>query len=370
MKAVILVGGEGTRLRPLTCNTTKAMVPILNMPFLEYLLRYLKGHGIKDVILAMSYLPDRIQGHLGDGSELGVNLSYAIEKEPLGTGGAIKNAEARLTEPFFVLNGDVFTDLNLADMLSRHRKVKPRVSIALTPVDNPTIYGVVETDHEDRVKRFVEKPGLDEVTTNMINAGIYIIDPSVLGYIPPTTPSMVERHLFPLLLEKGEPILSYPSDSYWLDIGTPEKYLKGHHDLLSGEAPALASYWNNFDREILTGGSTIDPSAKIDGPVLIGEGCTVAKWAVLKGPAVLGPGCQIAEGACVEGAVLWQNVKVGKKALLRNCIVAANCQIGAESQVLDNCVLGDNVVVGKNNKLAPEIKIWPDKRITSGTMSF
>ncbi len=371
MKAVILVGGEGTRLRPLTCNTTKAMVPILNMPFLEYVLRYLKGHGIKDVTLAMSYLPDRIQGQLGDGSELGVRLHYAVEKEPMGTGGAIKNAEAHLTEPFFVLNGDVLTSIDLAAMMKNHRKVKPRVSIALTPVDNPTIYGVVETDHRDMVKRFAEKPSAEEVTTNMINAGIYIIDPAVLGYIPPNTPSMVERHLFPLLLEKGEPILSYPSDSYWIDIGTPEKYLKAHHDLLQGEAPALAAYWNNLGQGVQIGDScNIDPSAEIEGPVLIGGGCTVAKWAVLKGPAVLGPSCQIAEGACVEGAILWEGVKVGKKALLRNCIVAANCQIGEESQVSDNCVLGDNVVVGKNNKLAPEIKIWPDKRISAGTMSF
>jgi mannose-1-phosphate guanylyltransferase len=371
MKAVILVGGEGTRLRPLTCNTTKAMVPILNMPFLEYVLRYLKGHGIKDVILAMSYLPDRIQGHLGDGAELGVRLSYAIEKEPLGTGGAIKNVEARLNEPFFVLNGDVLTSIDLAAMMKNHRKFKPRVSIALTPVDDPTIYGVVETDHKDMVKRFVEKPSLDEVTTNMINAGIYIIDPAVLGYIPPATPSMVERHLFPLLLDKGEPILSYPSDSYWIDIGTPEKYLKAHHDLLSGEAPALAAYWNNFNQGVQMGDTgNINPSAEVNGPVLIGEGCNVAKWAMLKGPAVLGPHCEIAEGASVEGAVLWQGVKVGKRALLRNCIVAANCRIGEESQVLDNCVLGDNVVVGKNNKLVPEIKIWPDKRITSNTMSF
>jgi mannose-1-phosphate guanylyltransferase len=371
MKAVILVGGEGTRLRPLTCNTTKAMVPILNIPFLEYLIRYLKGHGIKEIILTLSYMPHRIQGHLGDGAGLGVRLKYAIEKEPLGTGGAVKNAEAYLDQPFFVFNGDVLTSMNLSAMMSRHRKVKPKVSIALTPVDNPTIYGVVETDNSDMVKRFVEKPSAEEVTTNMINAGIYIIDPSVLEYIPPSVPSMVERQLFPQLLEKGEPILSYPSDSYWIDIGSPEKYLKAHHDLLSGKAPALSQYWNNFDREIQTEGNrTIHPSAEIDGPVIIGEGCTVAKWAIIKGPAVLGPNCQIDEGACLEGAVLWQGVKVGKKALLRNCIVASNCQIGAESQISDNCVLGENVTVGKNNKLAPEIKIWPDKRITAGTMSF
>lgn len=371
MKAVILVGGEGTRLRPLTCNTTKAMVPILNIPFLEYVLRYLKGHGIKDVILAISYLPDHIRDQLGDGSKLGVKLSYIVEKEPLGTGGAIKNAEAYLDEPFFVLNGDVLTGIDLAAMMKLHRKIKPRVSIALTPVDNPTIYGVVETDHEDMVECFIEKPGLDEVTTNMINAGIYIIDPQVLEDIPPSTPSMVERHLFPHLLEKGEPILGYPSDSYWIDIGTPEKYLKAHHDLLAGQAPALAAYWNNLDQETRREGENqIHQSATIEGPVLIGEGCSVDKWAVVKGPAVLGPRCEIAEGACVEAAVLWENVKVGKGALLRNCVVAANCRIGEETQVLDNCVLGDNVVVGKNNKLAPEIKIWPAKRITADTISF
>jgi len=346
------------------------MVPILNMPYLEYLIRYLQGHGIKEIILAMSYLPDRIQGKLGDGASLGVHLSYATEKEPLGTGGGIKNVESYLDEPFFVLNGDVLTSIDLAEMMNRHRKVKPRVSIALTPADNPTIYGVVETDTSDMVERFVEKPSSEEVTTNMINAGIYIIDPAVLKYIPPATPSMVERHLFPLLLEKGEPILSFPSDSYWIDIGTPEKYLKAHHDLLSGKAPALAHYWNNFDRETQMVSSDIHPSAEITGPVLIGKGCTVAKRATINGPAVLGPGCQLAEGAILEGAVLWQGVKVGKKALLRHCIVAANCQIGEESQVLDNCVLGDNVVIGKNNKLAPEIKIWPDKRIAAGTMSF
>jgi mannose-1-phosphate guanylyltransferase len=181
---------------------------------------------------------------------------------------------------------------------------------------------------------------------------------------------MVERHLFPLLLERGEPILSFPSDSYWIDIGSPEKYLKAHHDLLSGKAPALAQYWNNFDREMQLAGGDIHPSAEVTGPVLLGEGCTVAKWATITGPAVLGPRCQLTEGAIVEGSVLWQGVTVGKKALLRNCIVASNCRIGENSQILDNCVLGDNVVIGKDNKLAPEIKIWPDKRLTAGTMTF
>jgi len=371
MKAVILVGGEGTRLRPLTCNITKAMVPILNRPFLEYLIRYLKEHSITDIILAMNYLPDRIQSYFGDGAELGVHLTYLIEEQPLGTAGAVKNAEAFLDEPFFVLNGDILTGIDLTAMMSLHREIKPKASIALTPVDNPTIYGVVESDAKGMVKRFVEKPSWQQVTTNMINAGIYILEPEVLSYVSPSTPSMFEHHLFPLLLRMGEPILSYPSDTYWIDIGTPEKYLKVHHDLLLGKAPSLSSYWGNVNEGVQIGSnSTIHPSAEIEGPVLIGESCVIARRVEVRGPAVLGPRCEVAEGAIVEGAIQWHDSKVGKKAMLRNCIVASHSYIQEGSQVLDNCVLGDNVVVGRNNRLARGIRVWPDKRIEAGTISF
>ena len=364
MKAVILVGGEGTRLRPLTCNTTKAMVPILNKPFLECLICYLKGHSIRDIILTMSYLPDRIQSYFGDGAELGVHLTYLIEEQPLGTAGAVKNAEAFLDEPFFVVNGDILTSIDLSAMMSRHRKTKPKASIALTPVDNPTIYGVVETGVKGMVKRFVEKPSWEQVTTNMINAGIYILEPEVLSYIPPSTPSMFEHHLFPLLLGMGEPILGYPSDTYWIDIGTPEKYLKVHHDLLLNKAPSLLSYCGDFSEDIQIGSNcTIHPSAEIEGPVLIGESCVIAKGVKVKGPTVLGPRCEIAEDAIIEGSVLWHDSKVGKKAVLQHCIVASHCYIQEGSQILDNCVLGDNVIVGENKKLVPGIKVWPDKRI-------
>jgi len=358
MKAVILVGGEGTRLRPLTCNTSKAMVPILNKPFLEYLIRYLKEHSVRDIILTTSYLPDHIQGYFGDGAEWGVHLTYLVEEPPLGTAGAVKNAEAFLDEPFFVVNGDIITGIDLTAMMSRHRKRKPKVSLSLTPVDNPTIYGVVETDGEGMVKRFVEKPSWQEVTTTMINAGIYILEPEVLSYIPPSTPSMFEQYLFPLLLEKGEPILSYPSKAYWIDIGTPEKYLKVHHDLLLNKAPSLSIYCAK-----ISSSAQIHPSAQIEGPVLISEGCVIAQGARVKGPAVLGPRCQLGEDAVIEGAILWQESKIGKKAILKNCIVGSRCYIQEGSQVLDNCVLGDNVVVGRNIKLAQGTKVWPDKQI-------
>jgi mannose-1-phosphate guanylyltransferase len=367
MKAVILVGGEGTRLRPLTYNTTKAMVPVLNKPFLEHLLGYLKGHRVTDIILAMSYLPHRIQGHFGDGAKMSLSLSYFIEEEPLGTAGAVKNAENAIDESFFVLNGDILTDIDLTAMMRQHRQAKAKVSIALTPVEDPTIYGVVETDAQGMVARFLEKPKREEATTNMINAGIYIVEPEVLDYIPPTKPTMFEHYVFPLLLEKGEPILGYPSESYWIDIGTPEKYLRLNHDLLLGKAPSLFRATGG----VQTGdGSQISPSADIKAPVLIGEECVIGPGVEIKGPTVLGPKCKVDQGATIEGAVLWDNVRVGKKVTLRNCIAASHSEIHQESEVLDNCVLGDNVVVGKNSKLPKGTRIRPDKRIAPGSISF
>ena len=351
MKAVILVGGEGTRLRPLTCNTPKALVPILNRPFLEHLLGYLKKHGITDAILAMGYLPDPIQSCLGDGTQLGIRLTYVVEESPLGTAGAVKNAESFLDGPSVVFNGDILTEIDLTAMIKRHREVKPRVSIALTPVDNPTIYGVVEVDGRGMVQRFVEKPSWDEVTTNMINAGIYILEPEVLEHIPASTPSMFENYLFPRLLEMGEPILSYPSDAYWIDIGTPEKYLQANHDLLLSER----------DKDIPPGiGSKIHPTAQIEGPVLIAEECIIADGARLKGPAVLGPHCEVGKGALVEGAILWHHSRVGEKAVVRNCIVCSHSYVEQGSQVLNNCVVGDSVNVPAGSILVKGTKVWPD----------
>jgi mannose-1-phosphate guanylyltransferase len=315
------------------------------------LLGYLKEHGVTDAILAMGYLPDLIQSCLGDGTQLGVRLTYLVEESPLGTAGAVKNAESYLDGPFLVFNGDILTKIDLTAMMKRHKEVKPKVSIALTPVDNPTIYGVVETDTRGVVQRFVEKPTWDKVTTNMINAGIYILEPEVLAHIPASTPSMFENYLFPRLLEIGEPILSYPSDAYWIDIGTPEKYLKANHDLLLQQV----------DRGIQAiGKSQFHHTAQIEGPVLIAEGCIIAEGAKLKGPVVLGPHCEIGKGAVVQGAVLWHHSRVGEKAILRNCVVCSHSYVGQGSRVLDNCVLGDSVTVASGNILDRGTKVWPD----------
>ena len=361
MKAVILVGGEATRLRPLTCNTAKIMIPLLNRPFFEHLVRYLKKHSIIEIVLAVGKSPEQIQDYFGDGSKLGVRLTYSIESLPLGTAGAVKNAERFLDESFVVLNGDIFTDIDLGAMMRLHREKKAVASLALTPVEDPTVYGVVETDSESRVKRFIEKPPRDKVTTNMINAGIYVLEPDILSHIAPNTFSMFERDVFPPLLEKGEVVYGYPFQDYWIDTGTPDKYLKLHHDL-------LRRYVGNEGIRF-EGESFVYSSARIEAPAIIGEGCFIDGNCLVKGPVVLGARCHVEEGALVEGAVLWHDCHVGRRAKLRNCLLACRCHIGEESTIPDNSVLGDDVLVGRGNELSKGMKIWPGNTVEQGAIS-
>jgi mannose-1-phosphate guanylyltransferase len=359
MKAVVLAGGEATRLRPLTCNTPKIMVPVLNRPFLEHFVDYLKGQGIADIVLATGKSSDRIRGYFGDGRKFGVRITYSVEDSPLGTAGAVKNAERFLDDSFIVLNGDVVTDIDLGAMMQLHRQSKAMVSLALTPVDDPTIYGVVETDSQSRVKRFVEKPGWAKVTTNMINAGIYVLEPDILNCIRPGTFCMFERDVFPLLLEKGEAIYGCPFRDYWIDIGTPEKYLRLQHDLLRRSAG-----YNGVEFE---GESSVHSEARIEGPALVGKACFLDRNSAIKGPVALGSRCRVEDGGLIEGAVLWQDCSIGKEARLRNCLVASGCYIGDGSEILDGCVLGDDVRVGEGSKLSNGVKVWPGKIVEPGT---
>lgn len=362
MKAVILVGGEATRLRPLTCNTPKIMVPVLNRPFFEHLIDYLKEHNITDIILAGGESLEQIKDYFGDGSKFSVRITYSVEDFSMGTAGAVKNAERFIDDAFIVFNGDVFTDIDLRVMMELHSENKAIASLALTSVDDPTIYGVVETDNRGRVKRFIEKPSRDKVITNMINAGIYILEPDILSYITPNAFSMFERDVFPSLLEKGQAIYGYPFQDYWIDIGTPDKYLKLQHDLLQRY---VGDKGTKFEGE-----SFVHSSAQIEGPVIIDEASFIDKNSTVKGPAVLGTRCRVEEDAVIEGVILWQDCRIGKAARLRNCLVASRCRIGEESEILDGCVLGDNVLIGKGSKLSNGTKIWPGKTIEPGTISF
>ena len=359
MKAVILAGGEGTRLRPLTCNTPKPMVPILNRPFLQHLIDYLKAHGIDDIILTLCYLPHHIQSYFGDGSDLNVKLTYVVETSPLGTAGAVKNVTQHLGETFFVFNGDVFTNLDLTQMMGSHRELGAKVTIALTPVEDPTIYGLVETGAEDRVERFIEKPQPEAVTTNMINAGSYIVEPDVLDYVPQGRSSTFERELFPLLLERGHSVYGYPSDAYWIDIGTPEKYLRLHHDLLRGEIARSFPGERAGEGIWVEEGCKIHPRAALEGPVIIGRDCIIDSRAKLKGPSVIGQGCHIGEDSLIEGAVIWQQGSLGQGVVLKNCVVAEHVSIGDRSQIREGCVLGADVVIGCDQTLDGGTRLWP-----------
>jgi mannose-1-phosphate guanylyltransferase len=356
MQALILVGGEATRLRPLTCNMPKAMVPVLNTPFLEHVIRYLGGHHVKDIVLAQGHLPRPMEDYFNDGSRFDTKLTYALEARRMNTAGAVKNAEQFLDGRFYVLNGDIFTDLDMTDMLRFHMEKKARVTIALTPVENPTAYGLIETTPEGRVTRFLEKPTWDQVTTNMINAGTYILEPEVLKDIPPQTNYSFERQLFPALLARGEPVYAYSSTSYWIDIGTPEKYLQVHQDLLNGKSRGYATDGGQNVR--LGARCRIDPTAQMLGPILVGDNCTISRGVKITGPTVIGAGSTILEEAVIEGSVIWQNTRIGPKAIVQNTLVANDCLLEAEACV-EKAVIGDHITVTSRTRYGAGSRIWP-----------
>ena len=358
MKAVILVGGKATRLLPITSNTPKAMVPVLNTPFLEHVICHLRRHKITEIILSIGNLAGPIQSYFGEGSRLGVKISYAIETTPLGTAGGLKNAAGSLDEAFVALNGDVFTDLDITALIDFHRRKKARATIALTRVDDPTHYGVIVTGAGGRVSCFQEKPSPGEAKSNMINAGTYILEPDVLAKVPPGTQFSIEREVFPVLLEQGSPVYAYSNSAYWLDIGTHEKYLQVHYDLLNGKC---RQYVLELGQGLTAGAETnIHPSARITGPVLIGANCTIGREVTLIGPAAIGAGCSLMENSVVEKSVIWPDIRIGPRASVKNSILADGCCLNADS-IVEEAVLGCNVTVRGG------CRIVPGSRVLAGT---
>jgi len=277
LKAVILVGGPGTRLQPHTNYIPKPMVPVLNKPFLEHTIAYLKHYGVDNIILTLSYLPEVIQDYFGDGSRFGVKLAYYVEDSPLGTAGAVKNTEGYLNSTFIVLNGDIFTDLDISAMVGFHRRNRAKATISLKWVDNTSAFGVVETDGDGRVSRFIEKPSPNQTPTHWINA-----------------------------LKLGEPVYGHQFNGYWLDMGTEEKYLGLNCDLLLAKVPSYLIRNLSRDGIYCDEGVVIHPSAGIVGPVIIGRDCQISQKASIRGPVVIGPDCCVGEGAIIESATLWR----------------------------------------------------------------
>jgi mannose-1-phosphate guanylyltransferase len=338
MKGLILAGGKGTRLRPLTLNTPKPVVPVANSPFLLFQIDLMRSAGIDEIILSLSYQPRKIEDLLKDGSDYGVWIRYAVEGTPLGTGGAFKNAEEHIDSTAVVFNGDVLTDIDLAAVVAHHRKKGAVATIVLSPVENPSAYGLVETNADGWIQRFIEKPGPDEITCNTINAGIYVLEPSVLKYMPKGEPYSFERGLFPTLLEHKEPVLSFISTNYWIDIGTPQKYLEIHHDILSHKFASPRVAKSALDRATLAAGTVVDEKSLIDQDVTIREGVRIEN-------SVIGKNCKIDVGVHIVDSVLWSGTTIDADARIVGSLVGKGCYIGRSANLRSGVVLGDKRVV-------------------------
>jgi NDP-sugar pyrophosphorylase family protein len=334
MQALILAGGKGTRLRPLTVYTPKPVVPVCNRPFLLYQLDTLRRAGVTDVTLSLSYQPHKIEQQLGDGSDFGVKITYTVEPQPMGTAGAYKYAEDLIREPTVVFNGDIVTDLDLKAVIRQHDERKAVATVVLAPVENPSAYGVVETEPDGRVRRFLEKPGADETSADTINAGTYILDPKVLDLIPAGESYSFEYGLFPDLISRGEAFYAHvPGGAYWIDIGTPARYLQVHHDILAGRVGGVRPKSRRGDSDLAT-------HAEIDELSLIADDCTVKPGAQIIN-SVLGEGVHVEEKARVENSVVWPHTRVGAGAHVSNAVVGRGCHIGRSAAVGAGAVLGD-----------------------------
>ncbi len=355
VQAVVLVGGEGTRLRPLTLETPKPMVPVMNMPFLERTLRRLKDAGISDVILPAGYLPEAITSYFGDGSRLGLRLRYIIEATPLGTAGALKNVAQYIDGPFFVLNGDVLTSLDLRGMMRYHREKGGVATLHLIRVDDPSAFGCVVHDGAGRVSAFVEKPPRGEAPTNEINAGTYLLERTVLDAIPSGRPVSIERETFPQLIADGRPLYAYTTDDYWIDLGKPEAYLNAHRHIFDGVMPlGLRPEVDGPGRE------TIARSA-VRPPVFIGAGCRIDPTAVVGPYTVVGDGCTIGPGAVVEDSLIWDDVRIDTNARIEWAIIASRTQVGA------GAVIARGAVIGHDADIAAGASIEANARVANGS---
>lgn len=339
MKGLILAGGKGTRLRPLTLNVPKPIVPVANRPFLLYQIDLMKSAGVEEIILSLSYQPRKIEDLLKDGADFDVLIRYAVESAPLGTAGAFKNAEQWVEGPTVVFNGDILTSVDLPAVIENHRKNKSVATIVLTPVKDPAAYGLVETDASGRIRSFIEKPEPDQITCNTINAGVYILEPSVLERIPANQEFSFEHGLFPALLEKGEPMYALTSERYWIDIGTPEKYRQAHRDILDGtfQSPGIPLPAGLSE-------ATIPDSAVVDSVSRIADGVVIREDVHIES-SVIGSNCKIESGARVVDSVLWSGNTIDSDAEVSGSILARGCYVGRSARLQPGTVLGGKSVV-------------------------
>ena len=369
MRAVLMAGGSGTRLRPLTCDFPKPMVPILNRPIAEHIINLLKRHQITEVIATLHYLPDVMRDYFQDGSDFGVQMTYAVEEDqPLGTAGCVKNIAELLDETFLVISGDSITDFDLSAAIEFHKQQKSKATIVLTRVPNPIEFGVVITDKEHRIRRFLEKPSSSEIFSDTVNTGTYILEPEVLDYLPENQESDFSKELFPLLLEKGEPIYGYIASGYWCDVGHLDAYRESQYDGLHRKVKLDYAYEEQSPGVWVGQNTFIEPSAKLEAPCLIGSNCRIGPRVRIAAGTVVGDNVTIGADANLKRPIIWNGAIIGEEAHLRACAIGRGTRVDRRAHVLEGAVVGSLSTVGEESQISPSVRVWPSKQIESGAI--
>ncbi|MGI8753134.1 MAG: sugar phosphate nucleotidyltransferase [Acidimicrobiales bacterium] len=368
MKAVIMAGGEGTRLRPLTSNQPKPMMPIANRPMMEHIVTLLKSHGFDEIVVTVAFQANAIRTYFGNGSDFGVRMVYATEETPLGTAGSVRNAADELDEPFLVISGDVLTDVDLGGIVTAHRDRGALATLGLVSTDDPLEFGIVITRPDGSIVRFLEKPTCGQVFSDTINTGIYVLDPAIFEWIPPDEPLDFASEVFPQLLEQGRPVFGHVFDGYWEDVGTLDAYIKAHQDLLDRRVEIDIPGFRLGDGVWLGEGSEIDPEATIKGPAIIGDYCRVEAGAELATYTVLGSNVRVGADAFIERSVVHDNVYLGSGVRLRGCVVGRSSDLRRGARLEEGVVLGDECFVGRDAVINPGVKVYPFKTVERGAV--
>ena len=367
MRAVLMAGGSGTRLRPLTCDLPKPMVPILNRPIAQHIINLLRRHNISEIIATLHYLPDVMRDYFQDGSDFGVQMTYAVEEDqPLGTAGCVKNVAELLDETFIVISGDSITDFDLTAAIQFHKQKRSKATIVLTSVPNPIEFGVVILDEDNRINRFLEKPSSSEIFSDTVNTGTYILEPEVLEYLPFNQEMDFSKDLFPLLLEKGEPIFGYVADGYWCDVGHLDAYREAQYAALYQRVKLDFDYTERSPGLWVGQNTHIDATAHIETPVLIGHNCRIGARAQVSSGTVIGDNVIVGTDADLKRPIIWNGVILGEEAHLRACVAARGTRIDRRASVLEGSIVGSLSTVGEEALVNPNVRVWPSKKIEPG----
>ncbi len=367
MRAVLMAGGSGTRLRPLTCDLPKPMVPILNRPIAEHIINLLKRHQITEVIATLHYLPDVLRDYFQDGSDFGVQMTYAVEEDqPLGTAGCVKNIAELLDETFLVISGDSITDFDLTAAIAFHKQNKSKATLILTRVPNPIEFGVVITDEERRIRRFLEKPSSSEIFSDTVNTGTYILEPEVLEYLPANIECDFSKDLFPLLLAKDEPMYGYIAQGYWCDVGHLDAYREAQYDALDRKVNLDFAY-KEVSHELWVGQNTyIDHTAVIETPAVIGDNCRIGARVQIEAGTVIGDNVTIGADANLKRPIVWNGAFIGDEAHLSACVISRGARVDRRAHVLEAAVVGSLSTVGEEAQISPGVRVSQVKRLSQG----